>query len=165
MLPSAAAKSFYRNLSKYSIEIKHFHSICFGVPRTLRRETFSAGKNELWKTVYTSAYRYDKNDDSSKNNLKLSGTNKNKIEAKGNEGKPSPEINVQQSSQLHLDVEVLEKRKAQIQSSNPKAKRGINDDIIVKTETDQDKIVTKVTIEKKSVAESKPLATPGYKTF
>ncbi|CAB3228367.1 unnamed protein product [Arctia plantaginis] len=90
MLPSAAAKSFYRNLSRYSIEIKHFHPIC-------------------------------------------------------------------------LDVEVLEKRKAQIQSSNLKAKGGTNDDIIVKTETDQDKIVTKVTIEKKSVPESKPLAKPAKK--
>ncbi|CAB3236169.1 unnamed protein product [Arctia plantaginis] len=163
MLPSAAAKSFYRNLSRYSIEIKHFHPICLGGPRTLRRETFSAYKNELWKSVYTSAYRYDKNDNDSKNNLKFSATNHKKIESEKNGGKPSPELNVQPSSKLHLDVEVLEKRKAQIQSSNLKAKGGTNDDIIVKTETDQDKIVTKVTIEKKSVPESKPLAKPAKK--
>ncbi|PZC75863.1 hypothetical protein B5X24_HaOG205565 [Helicoverpa armigera] len=125
MLPSVAAKCFYRNLSRHSIEIKYLYSLCSGAPRVWRQGIFHDGKDR-WRCVHTSSYLLDK--PKSKNALQS------------------------------------EKPPAATEKANQVIKQSVTGDIIVKTETDANKIVTKVTIEKSKppdkpaeVAQPKPV--------
>lgn len=124
MLPSVAAKCFYRNLSRHSIEIKYLHSLCFAAPKLFRQDIFHEGKT-LWRCVHTSAYLLDK-----------------------------PKV-----SNNPLE---MEKASPDSKTANKVIKQSITGDILVKTETDANKVVTKVTIEKTKpdivadVSQSKP---------
>lgn len=126
MLPSVAAKCFYRKLSRHSIEIKYLHSLCFGAPKIFRRDIIHESK-ELWRYVHSSAYLLDKT--KSKN------------------------------------VVASEKVAAENENVNKVIKQSPTGDIIVKTETDANKVVTKVTIEKLKPPDKPadvPPPKPGY---
>lgn len=126
MLPSVAAKCFYRKLSRHSIEIKYLHSLCFGAPKIFRRDIIHESK-ELWRYVHSSAYLLDKT------------KSKNVVES--------------------------EKVAAENENVNKVIKQSPTGDIIVKTETDANKVVTKVTIEKLKPPDKPadvPPPKPGY---
>lgn len=122
MLPSVAAKCFYRNLSRHSIEIKYLHSLCFAAPKIFRQHIYHERK-ALWRCVHTSSYLLDK-----------------------------PENNA-----MHK-----EKGSPDSKTANKVIKQSVTGDIIVKTETDDNKVVTKVTIEK-SKPPGKPVEVPQNK--
>lgn len=126
MLPSVAAKCFYRNLSRHSYDIKYLHSLCFAAPRIFRQGIFHEGK-ELWRCVHSSAYLLDK--PKSKNALQT------------------------------------EKASPASENANKIIKQSVTGDIIVKTETDDSQVVTKVTIEKTKPPDKPadaPEPKPGY---
>lgn len=157
MLPSVAAKCFYRSLNRHSIEIKHFHALCFGVPRILRPDTFNTGRKELWRCVYTSTYHYKKSD--GKNDVKLAGTSN--TEQKRSTGDLKNLLI--KDSLTHSEVKASANSTDPTQANNIMTKK-IHDEIIVKTEVDHNKDVTTVTIEKKTpVAEKQPLPNPVKK--
>ncbi|XP_075972964.1 solute carrier family 30 member 9 [Anticarsia gemmatalis] len=144
MLPSVAAKCFYRNLCRHSTEIKHLHFSCFGVPNILRQYSFNEGRKELWRCVYTSAYLNDKNNKNSKDASKLSG-NTSTEGVKVSKNADNATIDV-----TPMKFEVIRKDEGPpVNTSNDKTvKHFESENFVVKTETDDSKIVTKVTIEK-----------------
>ncbi|XP_026747209.1 zinc transporter 9 [Trichoplusia ni] len=123
MLPSVAAKCFYRNLSRHSIEIKYLHTLCFGTPKILRHDFFIEGR-ELGRCVSTTAYLFE--------------TPKSK------------------------SAPILEKAAPEANTEEKVIKQSVTGDIIVKTESDANKVVTKVTIEKNKLP-IKELPSPPVK--
>lgn len=109
MLPSVAAKCFYRKLGRYSSEIKYFDILCFGGSTGISQSLgVRVVKNKvLSKFIYTSAYFGDK----------------------------SKSFEAKELSNSEKDAHKI-------------IKQSPTGDIIVKTETDSQKVVTKVTIEK-----------------
>ncbi|CAD0198796.1 unnamed protein product [Chrysodeixis includens] len=122
MLPSVAAKCFYRKLSRHSIEIKYLHTLCFGTPKILRHDFFIEGR-ELGRCVSTTAYLFD--NPKSKSAL-------------------APEKPTSDGSNVQKVI-----------------KQSVTGDIIVKTESDANKVVTKVTIEKNKLPPKETPSPPG----
>lgn len=126
MLPSVAAKCFYRNLSRHSIEIKYFHTLCFGTPKILRHDFFIEGRKK-GRCVSTTAYMFEKPKSKSA---------------------PVPEKATPEANNVEKVI-----------------KQSVTGDIIVKTESDANKVVTKVTIEKNKLPVKEVPTPPGIILF
>lgn len=167
MLPSVAAKYFYRNLRRNSLEIKHFYSLCFGVPRILRQDTLSECRKDGWRCIYTTVY-YGKNN-AAKDGSKSPGVTQEASKKTENVQKQDEKVSAKTTSKdLNTDpeydvLEVIKEDKGPKKLNVKTVEKDRAGDILVRTEFgSKNDIVTKVTIEKKKMETvDGPLPQPG----